>query len=168
MVTSEVSVVAGDDGVLLSLLHVLSVPLTDAGAAGVGQHDSTELPHGVGQAVPLDGGADLLAAGGDVERALRLEALVQRLLHKRGHAAHVLVAGVGAGPDEAVLDLQRPAVLLGSVTQLRDGGGEVGGEGSVDVRLQGAQVDLHHLVVLAVSVRAEEGAGVLPSLVCSI
>ena len=40
---SEVPVVAGDDGVLLPLLNVLSVPLIDARAAGIGQHQSSYL-----------------------------------------------------------------------------------------------------------------------------
>ena len=40
---SEVSVVAGDDGVLLPFLNVLSVPLTDARATGIGQHHSSYL-----------------------------------------------------------------------------------------------------------------------------
>ena len=34
--------------------------------------------------------------------------------------------------------------------------------------LQGAQVDLNHLVVLTVRVRAEQRAGVLPGLICNI
>ena len=125
----------------------MSVPLTDAGAAGVGEHDAPELPHGVGEAVPLDGGPDLLAARSDVEGALGLEALVQRLLHQRGHSAHVLVAGVCAGADQTVLDLQRPALGLGGVRQLGDRGGEVRGEGAIDMRLQGAQVNLNNLEI---------------------
>ena len=113
LLTCEVSVVAGHDGVLLPLGDVLSVPLADAGAARVGEDDAPKLPHGVGQAVPLDGGSDLLAAGRDVEGNLGLKALGQSLLHQRGHAAHVLVAGVCAGTNEAILDLERPLVLLG-------------------------------------------------------
>ena len=50
-----------------------TIPLSNAGTTCVGQNDSTELPHRVGQAVPLDGGADLLGAGGDVENALSLK-----------------------------------------------------------------------------------------------
>ena len=44
---SEVAVVAGDDGVSLSLLYVLSVPLPDARATGVGQHQCPNLPQGL-------------------------------------------------------------------------------------------------------------------------
>ena len=39
----EVPVVAGDNSVLLSLLDVLSVPLTDARATGVGQNKTTNV-----------------------------------------------------------------------------------------------------------------------------
>ena len=123
----------------------MSVPLTDAGAAGVSEHDAPELPHGVGEAVPLDGGPDLLTAGGDVEGALGLEALGQGLLHQRGDSAHVLVAGVGAGPDETILDLERPLVLLSGIRQLGDRGGEARSEGAIDMRLQSAQVNLDNL-----------------------
>ena len=145
MCTCEVSVVASNNGVLLSLLHILSVPLSNAGPAGVGEHDTSKLPHGVGQAVPLDGGPDLLAARGDVEGALGLEALVQSLLHQRGHSAHVLVARVCAGTDQTVFDLERPLALLGGIRQLGDQVGEVGGEGTIDVRFEGAQVNLNNL-----------------------
>ena len=123
----------------------MSVPLSNAGPASVGEHNASKLPHGVGQAVPLDGGSDLLAAGGDVEGALGLEALVQSLLHQRGHSAHVLVAGVCAGADETILDLERPLVLLGGIRQLGDRSGEVRGEGAVDVGLQSAQVNFDNL-----------------------
>jgi hypothetical protein len=47
----------------------LSVPLTNARSASVGQNDSAELPHGLGQSVALDGCTDLFRAGGDVESA---------------------------------------------------------------------------------------------------
>ena len=40
---SEVAVVRGDDRVLFALLHVLTIPLTDARSAGVGQNGSSEL-----------------------------------------------------------------------------------------------------------------------------
>ena len=143
--SGKVPVVGGDDGVLLSLLDVLPVPLSDAGPASVGQHDAAELSHGVSQTVPLDGSPDLLGAGGDVEGALGLEAVAQGLLHDGGHSAHVLVRRVSAGANQAVFDFQGPSVGLGSLAQRPDGGGQVGGEGSVDVGLQGAQVDVNHL-----------------------
>ena len=45
--SGEVPVVAGDDGVLLSHLHVLPVPLPDAGPTGVGQDHTPDLRQGL-------------------------------------------------------------------------------------------------------------------------
>jgi hypothetical protein len=50
-------------------LTYLTIPLSDARSAGVCENDSSELSHDLGQAVALDGGADLFGAGGDVESA---------------------------------------------------------------------------------------------------
>ena len=47
LLTCEVSVVAGHDGVLLPLGDVLSVPLANAGAASIGKDDAPKLPHSV-------------------------------------------------------------------------------------------------------------------------
>ena len=138
----EVPVVRGHDGVLLALLRVLPVPLPDARPAGVSEHDAAELPRGLGDIVALDGGADLFGAGRDHEERLGLQAVLHRLLHYGGAAAHILVGAVGTGPDEAGLHLQGPALLAGSDTDLVDGVGQVGGEGAVDVGLEGVQVDL--------------------------
>jgi hypothetical protein len=40
---SEVSVVAGNDGVFLTLLDVLTIPLSDARATGIGQNQPPYL-----------------------------------------------------------------------------------------------------------------------------
>ena len=45
--SSEVPVVAGDDGVLLSLLDVLSVPLTNARPTGIRQHQASYVLQGL-------------------------------------------------------------------------------------------------------------------------
>ena len=39
--------------------------------------------------------------------------MLERLVNDGGHSGHVLVGRVGAASDQAVLDLQRPVVLLG-------------------------------------------------------
>ena len=39
----EVAIVRRNDGVLFALLHVLTIPLTDAGTARIGQDDTTDL-----------------------------------------------------------------------------------------------------------------------------
>ena len=50
----------------------VALPLADARPACVGQHRAADLVEQLNQAVPLDGGADLLRARGDGERHLRL------------------------------------------------------------------------------------------------
>ena len=50
---------------------------------------------------------------------LGLDACSQSLAAHRGSALHVLVAGVGAGADEASLELSRPAVLLDGLAELQ-------------------------------------------------
>ena len=45
--TSEVAVVGGHNGVLLSLLHVLPPPLPNAGPTGVGQHSAPQGRQGL-------------------------------------------------------------------------------------------------------------------------
>jgi hypothetical protein len=62
--------------------------------------------------------------------------VVGRLLRDRCRAGHVLVRRVGAGADECNLELIGPTVLLDLGRELGDGGGEIGGKGTVDVRLE--------------------------------
>lgn len=45
---NKVTVVWGDDSILLSFLHVLTVPLANAGATGIGQHSPTKLTQSLG------------------------------------------------------------------------------------------------------------------------
>ena len=65
----------------------------------------------------------------------RVRATVISGLVTKQWVAHVLVAGVCAGADETILDLERPLVLLGGIRQLGDRSGEVRGEGAIDMRL---------------------------------
>lgn len=69
-------VVRGDDRVLLALGDIAAVPLADAGAACVSEHHGAGVTEDLGNVVALDGGADLLGAGGHGELALQLQALV--------------------------------------------------------------------------------------------
>lgn len=55
-------------------------------------------------------------------------------------AGHVLVGRVGAGSDEGNLELLGPVVLLDLLGELGDGGGEIGGEWTVDVGLEVGEV----------------------------
>ena len=110
------------------------------------------------EAVALNGGANLLGAGRDGKGRLGLEAVVERLLGDAGGARHVLVGAVCAAADEADLDLGGPAVLGGRGAQLLDRVRQIGRERTVDVRLELAQVDLDHLVVVGARVGAEQRA----------
>jgi len=57
----EVPVVGGDDGVLDTLLHVLTLPLSDARTAGIAQHDATEFGEYIHLAISGGGGTNLIA-----------------------------------------------------------------------------------------------------------
>ena len=155
----EVAVEAVDDAVLLALCHVGAPPLADARAAGVG-HDAGA--HGLQDAqlaVALHGGADLLGAGVDQELHLGGQPLGHGLAGHVGRAAHVLVGGVGAGADQRGRQLDR-IVLLGQLSlEGRDRPIQVGRIGADDVRLQRAQVDLDHPVVVALRVGLDLGVG---------
>ena len=70
-------------------------------------YGAAELAQRLGDAVALDGGADLLRAGRDVERRLGLDAVGQRLAHDRRAPAHVFVARVGAAADQAHLSADK-------------------------------------------------------------
>jgi hypothetical protein len=156
VVTSgEVTVVRRQDGVGLTLLDVLTVPLTDARTASVGKNDTTELLEGGELAVTRNSGTDLLGTRGDSVDGLRLDTVVKGVTGDRSGARHVLVGGVGARSDQTDLELSRPALLLDGLLPLGKGSGQVRGEGSVDVRLELAQVDLDHLVVLGTLVGLE-------------
>lgn len=58
------------------------------------------------------------------------------------------VGAVCAGSNQADLEVFRPVVGLDSLAELGDGGGQIGGEGTVDVRLELGKVDFDKLVVL--------------------
>ena len=55
----EVPVVGGDDGVLDTLLHVLTLPLADARTASIAQHDATELGERIHLTISGGGGTNL-------------------------------------------------------------------------------------------------------------
>lgn len=145
---SEVSVVRRNNGVLLALLDVSSIPLSDTGATSVGKHDTAKVKEGLQLSVSLNGGSDLLGTGGDGVDGLGLEAVGHGILGNGGGSLHILVRGVGARADKTDLDLKGPSVLDGDILELGDGGGKIGGEGTVDVRLESVEVNLDELVVL--------------------
>ena len=152
---SEVTVVGGDDGVRLALLDVLTVPLSNARTAGVGKDDTTELFEGLQLAITLNGSTDLLRARGDSEHGLGLNTVVKGVPSDRGGTGHVLIRGVGARADQTDLELLGPLVGINSLLELRDRGGKIGSERTVDVRLELGQVDLDQLIVFSTLVLTE-------------
>ena len=152
---SEVTVVGGDDGVGLALLHILAVPLSDARAAGVGQDDTAELLESLQLAITLNGSTDLLRARGDSEHRLGLDAVVQSVPGDGRSTGHILVRGIGAGANQTDLELLGPLVGVNGLLELGDGSSKIRSEGTVDVRLELGQVDLDQLVVLSTLVLAQ-------------
>ena len=155
---SEVTVVGGDDGVGITLLHVLTVPLTNARATGVSQDDTAVLLEGSELTVTLNGSANLLGTGGDGEQRLGLDAVVESVTGNGGGTGHILVGGVGARTNQTDLELLGPLVGLDGLLELGEGSSQIGGEGTVDVRLELIQVDLDELVVLGTLVLTELGS----------
>jgi hypothetical protein len=131
------------------------VKLTDAGSTGVGKNHAAEFLEGLKLTVALNGSANLLTTGGDSEQRLGLDAVGHGVLGNGGGTGHVLVGGVRAGTDKTDLELLGPVVGLDSLGELGDGGGQIGGEGTVDVGLKRIKVDLDELVVLGALVLAE-------------
>lgn len=165
IVTSgEVTVVRRDDGVGLTLLDILTIPLTNAGSASVGKDDTSELLKSLELTVTLNGGANLLGTRSNSVDGLGLDTVVQGIASDGGRAGHILIRGVGARADETDLELSGPAVLLNSLLELRERGGKIRGERTVDVGLKLAEVDLNELVVLSTLILLEVlgvGAGVV-------
>lgn len=168
--SSEVSVERGDNGVLLALLSVLSVPLTNAWTARVGHDDTTNLLEDFGVTVSFNGSSDLklklelrlqfdihlFGTGGDGESSLASHASVSNLLSERSGSAHIFIGRVGAGTNQTVLDFDGPVVLSGGVTDL---GGEVvkiGSEWTVDTGSELIEVDVDVLVVFSAGISREE------------
>ena len=63
-----------------TLLDLCALPLADAGAAGISKDCAANLGEDLQQAIPLNGGTDLLRARGDGEGHLGLDASCQSLL----------------------------------------------------------------------------------------
>ena len=101
---------------------------------------------------------NLLRARGNSEDTLGLNAVVESVLGNRRSPAHVLVRGVGAGADQTDLQLLRPLVGLDGLFELRNRGGKVGRERTVDMGLELRQVDLDQLVVRRTLVLVQLGS----------
>lgn len=119
-----------------TLLHILPVPLTNARTAGVGQNQATNILKGAHLSITLNGSTDLLGTRGDSELRLGVQTVSFGLTGDGSSAGHVLVRRVGARTDESDLELSWPVVLDYLILELGERGGEIGSEGTVDVRLE--------------------------------
>lgn len=93
---SEVTVVGRDDGVGLAFLHILTVPLSNARTASVGENDTTKLLESLELAITRDGSTNLLRTGGDGEHRLGLDTVIKGIPGNGGGTGHVLIRRVGA------------------------------------------------------------------------
>ena len=153
--TGEVTVVGRDDRVGLTLLHILTVPLSNARTTGVGKDDTTEFFKSLKLAVTLNGGANLLRTRGNGEQRLGLDTVVKSVLSNGGGTGHVLIRGVGAGSNQTDLEVLGPLVNINSLLELGDRGSKVRSERTVDVGLELRQVDFDQLVILGTLILAE-------------
>ena len=127
-------------GVDISLLHVASVPLSNTRATGVSEDNTSDVFESSDLTVPLNGSTNLLGTGGDGEFALDVKTVRGGFLGNRGGAGHVFVRRVGARTDQTDFELLRPVVRLDGGGKLRDRGGKIGCEGTVDMWLQFREV----------------------------
>lgn len=151
----KVTVVRSDNRVSLSLGDVLTIPLSNTGSTGVGEDGSSNLVEDLHLSVTLDSGTNLLGTGGDVERNLGLDTSIKGLLTETGATLHVFVRRVGTRSDETGGEVLGPFVLGDGGLEVLDGGAEIGGEGSVQLRLELIEVDLNHLIVVSTLIRDE-------------
>jgi hypothetical protein len=119
--------------------------------------------------------ANLFGTGCNCKERFGFGALGQRLFGDRRRARHIFITTtttttsipptlpnkqksqrhirrVGAGADEADLELLGPIVVAHRLGKVGNWRGEVGRERAVDVRLQRAQIDVDHLIVLGAAV----------------
>jgi hypothetical protein len=152
---SEVTVVGSDDRVLLTLLDVLTIPLTNAGTASVGKDNTTSLGKSVHDTVTFDGSTNLFGTRGDGVLSLSLNSVSSSLFSEGSRASHIFVRRVGAGTDETNTEISGPVVLDDSFLELRDGGGKIRSEGTVDMGFKLVEINLNELIILSTFIRGE-------------
>ena len=146
-----------DDAVLLLLLGTAPRPLTDARPAGIGEDVGTHLVEGVQHTVPLEGVTHQLGSRGDGQLALALDTGLNRSRSERGASGDVFVARIGARTNQAVFNLGGVSLLGAELSHLAHRRGEVRAERAVEVGLEGAQVNLNHLVEVLLGVGVHLG-----------
>ena len=154
--TAEVSVVGSENRVGSALGDViLTLPLANAGTAGVREDDTTSLLEGLKGVVSFKGGTNALGTGGDVEVGSGLDTSLLGGLDNALATGHVLVGAVSAATNETSRKLLGPLLLLNSLLELGKRDRKIGSEGTVDMGLEFGKVDLDQLVVLGALVGLE-------------
>lgn len=105
--------------------------------ASVCEDRSTGSLEGLDGVISLKSCSNLFTAWRNEEIGLGLQASGGCLLDNVLRALHILVRTVGAAANEASTESLRPALLLDDRLELRERGGEIRGEGTVDMRLEG-------------------------------
>jgi hypothetical protein len=133
----------------------MTVPLADTGSTGIRKDHPASLLERGELTVAGNRRADLFGPGGDCEQRLDFEAVIEGLAGDGGGAGHILVGRVCARSNESDFEFFGPAMFLDSFLEFGNWGGEIGGEGAVDVRFQGVQVDFNELIVFTAFVGGE-------------
>ncbi len=93
--TAEVSVERGDDGILAGVVVGMTLPLSDARAAGIGHDQGTNLLEVIKDAITLGRIANLLRTRVDDELSLHLDALLVSLAGHACRTGQILIGRVG-------------------------------------------------------------------------
>ena len=159
--TAEVSVVRGQDSVAGTLLNaILSLPLADTGTTGVRENNTTGLLESLKGAVTLESSTNLLTSGGDVEISSGLKTGLLGVLEQALDSGHILVGTVGTATDKAGREDLGPFLLLNNLLELGEGGGQIGSERSIDVRLESREVDGDKVVIFGALISLELPSGI--------
>ncbi|KAI6748867.1 hypothetical protein HG531_007814 [Fusarium graminearum] len=159
--TTEVSIVRGQDSVAGALLNtILSLPLTNTGTTCVGKNDTAGLLESLKGAVSLESSANLFTSRGDVEVSSGLEASLLGILEQTLDSGHILIGTVSAATNETSREEFRPFLLLDNLLELGEGCGQIRSERSVDVRLEGGEINGDEVVVLGTLIGLELPSGI--------
>uniref|UniRef100_A0A1L8EHS2 Uncharacterized protein n=1 Tax=Haematobia irritans TaxID=7368 RepID=A0A1L8EHS2_HAEIR len=153
---SEVTIVGCNNGILVTLLDILTIPLTNAGTTGISQNSTTEIIEYFGDAIAFNGSTNLFRAGGNIEGNLGFQTMFHGILGNTGTTTHIFIGRVGAGTNQTNFNVNGITVLLGISTQFANRMGQIGSEGTIDMGFQCIQIDFNQFIVLAVAVGRQQ------------
>ena len=127
-------------GVLITLLNVLTIPLTNARSTSISKDNSADFFKDTNLTITFNRSTNLLRTRSNCELALDIQSMSLSLLGDRSSTRHILIRRVSARTDESNFKFLGPVVLLYFFSELRNRGGEIRGERSVNVRLEFREV----------------------------